>query len=136
MTRGAQTTLTQQTSELAQENAQLKEELAFLQKLVVRLEQARAALSIQRLTVEPRARRTPGATACCWCAAAIRATNSRASVTLQATRRRAGARRRRAAVVTVDLPEDQPDAAAPLTLKFKYYQRVEGTIQRARRARS
>jgi hypothetical protein len=29
----------------------------------------------------------------------------------------------------ISLPNDQPNAAAPLTLKFKYYQRVEGTIR-------
>jgi len=31
-----------------------------------------------------------------------------------------------AAVLT--LPDDQPGSAAALTLKFKYYQRLEGTI--------
>ena len=30
---------------------------------------------------------------------------------------------------TLALPDDQPDAAAALKLKFKYYQRVEGTIR-------
>ena len=39
MTRGAQEALSRQATELSGENAQLKEELAFLQKLVVRLEQ-------------------------------------------------------------------------------------------------
>ncbi len=27
------------------------------------------------------------------------------------------------------LPDDQPESAATLNLKFKYYQRVEGTIR-------
>jgi hypothetical protein len=30
---------------------------------------------------------------------------------------------------TVALPDDQPDASATLKLKFKYYQRIEGTIR-------
>jgi hypothetical protein len=33
------------------------------------------------------------------------------------------------AVHTVTLPDDQPDTAAGLTLKFKYYQRIEGTLR-------
>ena len=30
---------------------------------------------------------------------------------------------------TVTLPEDQPDSKPALSLKFKYYQRVEGTLR-------
>jgi hypothetical protein len=30
---------------------------------------------------------------------------------------------------TLTLPDDQPDTAAALKLKFKYYQRVEGTFR-------
>ena len=30
---------------------------------------------------------------------------------------------------TLTLPDDEPDTAAALTLKFKYYQRLEGTIR-------
>src|SRR5438552_17449563 len=30
---------------------------------------------------------------------------------------------------TLTLPDDQPDTAAPLTHKLKYYQRVEGTFR-------
>jgi hypothetical protein len=33
------------------------------------------------------------------------------------------------AVRTLTLPEDQPDATAALKLKFKYYQRIEGTLR-------
>ena len=29
---------------------------------------------------------------------------------------------------TLTLPDDQPDSHAPLTLRFKYYQRIEGTL--------
>ena len=32
-------------------------------------------------------------------------------------------------VTTLNLPADQAEAAVPLTLKFKYYQRVEGSIR-------
>jgi hypothetical protein len=33
------------------------------------------------------------------------------------------------AVRTFTLPEDQPDATGTLKLKFKYYQRIEGTLR-------
>jgi hypothetical protein len=32
-------------------------------------------------------------------------------------------------MLTLMLPDDQPDAQAPLDLRFKYYQRVEGTLK-------
>ena len=52
MTRGTQDALTRQTAELSGENAQLKEELAFLQKLVSDSSKT-VGLQIQRLAVEP-----------------------------------------------------------------------------------
>ena len=30
---------------------------------------------------------------------------------------------------TLSLPDDQPDAAGALKLRFKYYQRIEGTLR-------
>ena len=50
-------------------------------------------------------------------------------VTLQATVSVPGAKPNAAPPTLINLPADQPDAAAPLTLKFKYYQRVEGTLR-------
>ena len=52
MNRGNQEALTRQVTELGGENAQLKEELAFLQKLVSDSSKT-VGLQIQRLTVEP-----------------------------------------------------------------------------------
>ena len=52
MTRGAQEALTRQASELLSENAQLKEELAFLQKVVSDSSQT-VGLQIQRIAVAP-----------------------------------------------------------------------------------
>ena len=49
------------------------------------------------------------------------------SVVLQATV--APADIDQSAVKTVTLPEDQPDTTAALALKFKYYQRIEGTLR-------
>ncbi len=124
ITRGAQTSLSKQASDLAQENAQLKEELAFLQKLVSDSSK-QGAMTVQRLTFEQE-------TAGVWRYGIllVRGGNPRdefaGHVTLQATL--AGA------------PDAPPPAepvlslpaagnAAPLALKFKYYQRVEGTIR-------
>jgi hypothetical protein len=33
------------------------------------------------------------------------------------------------AIRTITLPEDQPETAGTLKLKFKYYQRIEGTLR-------
>ena len=78
MTRGAQEALTKQAIELSGENAQLKEELAFLQKLVSDSSK-QVGLQIQRLAVEPRRRRHVALQPARSCAAAARRTNSRAT---------------------------------------------------------
>ena len=51
----------------------------------------------------------------------------RGSVVLQATL--APADINQSAVRTLTVPEDQPDSAGTLKLKFKYYQRIEGTLR-------
>ncbi len=120
MARGAQTTLSRQTLDLQNENTQIKEELAFLQQLFSDSGK-QGAISIQRLSAErasddslplqpaDRARR-------------------------QADRRifrpaeHAGESGRQERPMTIELPEGQPENASALQLKFKYYQRVEGTI--------
>jgi hypothetical protein len=128
ITRGAQASLAHQNAELAQENASMKEELAFLQKLVSDSSK-QAAMTVQALTAEAEApdRWHYGILL-------VRGGNPRdefeGHVTLQATLAvpasdDGGAAR----TITVNLPADQPDLAAPLALKFKYYQRVEGSIR-------
>lgn len=125
MTRGAQEALSRQATDLAGENAQVKEELAFLQKLFADSNKP-GGLTIPRLTLERQDDETwrygllvvrggaPGE-------------DYRGSVVLQATV--APADPEQSAVHTLMLPEDQPDAAAALKLKFKYYQRIEGTLR-------
>lgn len=121
--RGAQGSLAHQNADLAQENSQLKEELAFLQKLVSDSSK-QGAMTIQRLTFEPEA---PGR----WHYGVllVRGGNPRdefaGHVTLQASVAGAGS----GPPTLINLPADQPDSATPLTLKFKYYQRVEGAFR-------
>ncbi len=125
MTSGAQASLSKQAQELSAENAQLKEELAFLQKLVADSNK-QIGLAIQRLSVErerddawhysvlvvrggtPKDEFTGRATL---------------QATLQPTAAGGGAQR------NITLPDEQPDSAATLALKFKYYQRLEGIIR-------
>jgi hypothetical protein len=125
MTSGAQASLSRQAQELSAENAQLKEELAFLQKLVADSNK-QVGLAIQRFTVE---REQDDA----WHYSVLLVRggspkdeftgNVTLQATLQATAGTGGVQR------TMTLPDEQPDSAATLALKFKYYQRLEGTIR-------
>jgi len=124
MTRGTQEALTRQASELSAENAQVKEELAFLQKLFADTKGA-AGVTVTRLTAE---RETPEQLR--YALLVVRGGSGddyRGSVVLQATI--VPADPASAAVQTVTLPDDQPDAAGTLKLRFKYYQRVEGVLR-------
>jgi hypothetical protein len=124
MTTGAQATLSKQALELMAENTQLKEELSFLQKLVSD-SSTKTGLSIARLTVE---RERPDA----WhySVLVVRGGNPRdefdgALTLVAAVQPEEGG----AKATAVTLPDDQPDSAPALKLKFKYYQRLEGTIR-------
>jgi hypothetical protein len=112
ITSGAQASLSKQALELSTESAQIKEELAFLQKLFADSSK-QPGLSIQRLTVE-RERED----AWHYSVLLVRGGNPKddfvGSLTLQAT-------------VQPSTP-DQPGSGAAVALKFKYYQRLEGTI--------
>ena len=127
MTTGAQATLSRQTLELMAENTQLKEELSFLQKLVSDSSK-QAGLAIQRLTVE-RERDD----AWHYSVLVVRGGTPRdefeGSLALQATVQppATGAVPARPTIVT--LPDEQPELTSALKLKFKYYQRLEGTIR-------
>jgi len=126
MTAGAQATLSKQALELMNENTQLKEELSFLQKLVSDSSK-QVGLSISRLNVE-RERDD----AWHYSVLVVRGGTPRdefeGSVTLQATVVPPPADSSPARPVVVTIPEEQPELAAALRLKFKYYQRLEGTI--------
>lgn len=120
ITRGAQSTLSKQAIELQSENTQIKEELAFLQTLFSNSGK-QGTILIQRLTAE-RERED----AYHYSLLIVRGGNPSddfsGQLTLQASVLTGGRS------TTIDLPDDQPDAAAALKLKFKYYQRIEGTL--------
>jgi hypothetical protein len=126
MTAGAQASLSKQALELSTENSQIKEELAFLQKLVADSNK-QVGLSIQQLSVE-RERED----AWRYRLLLVRGGNPKeefvGGVTLQVTVQpvAAGGPPPRPTIIT--LPDDQPGAGPALGLKFKYYQRLEGTI--------
>lgn len=123
---GAQATLSKQALELQRENSQIREELVFLQQLVADTSKA-AGLAIQRLSVEPE---REGA----WryrllvVRGGSPAGEFEGYLTLQVTLNAAPAGGSAARPIILTLPDEQPDAAAALKLKFKYYQRVEGTF--------
>jgi len=123
VTRGAQTTLSRQALELQNENTQMKEELAFLRKLLGDAGKP-GAFSIQRLSAEKDQDR---ANVYRFSMLVVRGGNPKdefsGQLTLSASVAAAGHS------VTVTLPDDQPDTAPALALKFKYYQRVEGTFR-------
>lgn len=124
MTAGAQATLSRQALELMAENSQLKEDLSFLQKLVSDSSK-QVGLSIARLSVD-RERED----AWRYSVLVVRGGNPRdefdGTLTVQASLVPAGGAAR---PTLLTLPEDEPDTAPALKLKFKYYQRLEGTIR-------
>ena len=127
MKEGARTTLSKQAAELQSENAQLKEDLVFLQKLVADSSK-QAGLSIQRLAVE----RVQGDT---WRYGMLvaRGGNPHAdfegTMVLQFTLLPTPGDGAPARPVVLTLPDEQPATAATLKLNFKYYQRVEGSFR-------
>jgi Family of unknown function (DUF6776) len=124
MTRGTQEALTRQSAELSGENAQLKDELAFLQKLVSDSSKS-VGLQFQRISVEPE-----GEDMWRYSLLIVRGGSPKdefvGNVVLQATI--SGIDGGEASRV-IQLPEDEPGSARTLSLKFKYYQRVEGRFR-------
>ena len=127
MTTGAQTTLSKQTLELMAENTQLKEELSFLQKLVSDSNK-QVGLAIQRLTVEHERD-----DAWHYSVLVVRGGTPRdefeGALALQATVQPPSAGGVPARPTVLTLPDEQPELTSALKLKFKYYQRLEGTIR-------
>jgi uncharacterized protein DUF6776 len=121
VTRGAQATLTRQTLELTSENTLMKEELAFLRKLFSDTGKP-GTLSIQRLSAEKDRDNLYR-----FSMLVVRGGNPDDEFTGQLTLSANVAAGGHS--VTLTLPEDQPDTAASLALRFKYYQRVEGTFR-------
>ena len=127
MTSGAQAALSREALELSTENSQIKEELVFLQKLVADSNK-QVGLSIQRLSVE-RERED----AWHYSLLLVRGGSPKeefvGQVTLQVTVQPTAIGGPPARPTIVTLPDDQPGTGAALVLKFKYYQRLEGTIR-------
>ena len=125
MTRGAQEALTKQASQLSGENAQLKEELAFLQKLVSDSSKT-VGLQIQQIAIEP-----DGEDMYRYRLLIVRGGSPKeefnGNVVVQATV--FAPSDGTSPPKTIVLPEDEPATAPALVLKFKYYQRVEGRLR-------
>lgn len=125
MARGAQEATARQTAELAAENAQLKEQAAFLQQLFAETNK-QPGVSIPRMAMERQSDDV-------WrySLLIVRGGSPRdpfaGRLVLQATLQAAGSGDGSTSLLT--LPDDQPDTAAPLELAFRYYQRVEGTFR-------
>jgi hypothetical protein len=121
VTRGAQTTLSRQALDLQNENTQMKEELAFLRKLFSDTSKP-GVLTIQRLSAE---KDRDGVYK--FSMLVVRGGNPSDEFSGQLTLLANVAAGGHSSTLT--LPDDQPDTAAALKLKFKYYQRVEGTFR-------
>jgi hypothetical protein len=127
MARGSQETQQKLWIELSGENAQLKEELAFLQKLVSDSSK-QIGLQLQRLAVE---RDTDEM----WHynLLVVRGGSPKdefeGSIVLQVTLAPGPGAPAAARGLILTLPEDQPETKPALALKFKYYQRVEGRFR-------
>ncbi|MBK7592936.1 MAG: hypothetical protein IPI27_17210 [Betaproteobacteria bacterium] len=124
MTRSVHATLTKQATELQNENSQLKEELVFLQQLFADANR-QAGLAIQRVAVE---RERDGAYR--YSLLVVRGGKPKddfvGHLTLHvALQQEPGSEK----PTTLALPEEQPAVAPALKLRFKYYQRLEGTFE-------
>jgi hypothetical protein len=127
MMRGTQDTLQKQQAEALQENAQLKDELAFFQQFFADSTKA-PGVGIQRITLEGN-----GSDVVRYSVLIIRGGSTKTDfdgeLALQAELVPTKENESQGKALTVSLPGDAPEAASPLRLKFKYYQRVEGTLR-------
>ena len=128
MAHGSQKVLSYQAMELQNENSQLKEDLSFLQNLLADSKKPAAGVSIQRLAA---ARRHGDEFQ--FSMLVVRGGGSNAdfhgSLKLQAMLFEPATDGAAFKPVTLTLPDEQPDTAGALELKFKYYQRVEGSFR-------
>jgi len=127
MMRGLQATLSKQQSEAQQENAQLKDELAFFRQFFADSKKA-PGVGIPRIALDGN-----GSEVVRYSVLIIRGGSTQSDfdgqLALQAEMVPTRAADPALKPLTVSLPGDRPEAAAPLKLKFKYYQRVEGTLR-------
>jgi hypothetical protein len=127
MKEGAQATQSRQIAELQNENAQVKEELGFLQKLFADANR-QEGLSIARFAVEPMREDSYH-----YSLLVVRGGNPKAdfegTIALQVAMQAATADGSALRPIVLTLPDEQPTTAPALKLKFKYYQRVEGSFR-------
>ena len=121
VTRGAQAKLSRQVLDLQSENTQMQEDLAFLRTLFSDSGKP-GTVTIQRLRAE-RDRDDVYRFSMLVVRGGNPSDEFSGHLTLLANVAAGG----RSSTLT--LPDDQPDTATSLTLKFKYYQRVEGTFR-------
>ncbi|MDR0769664.1 MAG: hypothetical protein LBE75_00480 [Burkholderiales bacterium] len=125
MREGSQTTLTQHTEALEQENAQLKEELTYLQKLVADATRE-AGAKIQDVRLEPLANGV-------YRYRVLLVQGGNPKNDFEGTVRLLAGTGASQVVPMEAVPDrnsaESPDLAAPLPLKFKYYQRLEGLFR-------
>lgn len=125
MTRSAQATLTKQATALQNENAELKEELVFLQQLFADTNR-QAGLGIQRVVVE-----REGEAAYRYRLLVVRGGKPKEDfvghVTLQVALQGDVVSAKPPALLL--LPEEGPTTTPALRLQFKYYQRLEGLFR-------
>ena len=123
MARGTQSTLTKQAVELQNENSQLKEDLVFLQQLFADTNK-QAGLSIQRVVVEKERDLTYR-----YSLLLVRGGKPKddfeGHVTLQVQLQSSDGGNHPQAL---SLPDEQTRSTNTLKLKFKYYQRIEGSF--------
>lgn len=121
MAVGAKDVLSKQIISLQQENTQLKEESAFFEKLVGSAAGSKNGLAVQRMQAE---RETVDSYR--FRALVVQGSADapfKGKLTLIATIIADGKR------ININLPDEQPDLVASLTLDFKTYQRVEGIFK-------
>ncbi len=127
MMRGIQTTLQKQQAEALHENAQLKDELAFFQQFFADSTKT-PGVGIQRITLDGN-----GGDVVRYSVLIVRGGSTKADfeggLALQAELVPTKENASQGKALTVSLPGDAPETALPLRLKFKYYQRVEGTLR-------
>ena len=127
MKEGAQAALSKQIAELQSENAQVKEELGFLQQLFADANR-QEGLSIARVIVDRMQEDSYH-----FSLLVVRGGNPRidfeGTVALQVSVVPASADGTELRPLLLVLPDEQPATASALKLKFKYYQRVEGSFR-------
>jgi hypothetical protein len=127
MMRGIQATLHRQQVEAAQENASLKEELSFLQSFFADATKA-VGPAIHRLAVTAEA---PGVAR--YSILMVRGVGAKGefdghlAVVADAVPTDQAPPGSKA--LAIALPDDRPETAGSLRLRFKYYQRLEGTLR-------